>query len=300
MHCRRVCKPVAANLLLVALIMAVLSMPALAANKKLMTVNAAKVVAQRAIVESVIGLKVRSREQVRDMIAESVEIDAKTAAAIKGIEFVDIVYDRNKDIAKVTAEIKVGRVSNIIGRNIDYGNRTVKRVGFATSTPAMAPPLQALRAAELDAYKNLAQQIVGFKLQSGTSVENFILRSDDIRTKLMAAIYGAELEEYGWDEDGNAHVKLVLKLRDVEDVLGQRLDYQGELIRVEGVGAQEDDFAAASRGSEDSFSGRSSGIREGSLDVPVTSSGDFKGEGLSTSAPSDGAGGAADLMQRYE
>ena len=262
------------TLLIVGVLGSILAVaPALAANKKLMTVKGAKTVAQRAIVESVIGLKVKSESEVQDMVSQSYTIDAKTAAAIKGVEYTDIIYDRDKDIAQVTAQIRVGRVSNIIGKRIDYGDQVIRRVGFATSTPSMAAPLKAMRAAELDAYAQLAEQIVGLKLRSETSVEDYILRSDEIKTKMMAAIYGAEMVGYRWDEEGDAYVTLKLNVHEVEDVLGQRLDYQGDTIEVEGAGASQDDFNQTRNGS--SFGNGSSAVtrvREGALAIPVLES----------------------------
>lgn len=269
--------------------------PAWAGNKKFMTINAAKVLAERAIVESVIGLKVRGRERVEDMIASSVTIEAKTAAEIKGVEFVDIVYDAAKDIAKVTAEIKVGRITNIIGRRINYGDLTIRRVAFATSTPENAGPLQALRAAELDAYKQLAKKIIGFKIKGESSVENFILKSDDVQAKFMVALYGAELAGYRWDEAGDAYVKLSIRLGLIEDVLGQRLEYNGTVVEVEGNGAQHDDFSAAQQPATATEGQRQFGtqIREGALDVPVGQP--LTGQGLRTDTPDVPVGGGVQL-----
>ena len=259
------------TVLLAAGMSALISTTALAGSKKLMTVKAAKVTAERAIIESVIGMKIRSTEHVQNMVGQDYRIQAKTMSAIKGINYEDIVYDKQKDIAKVVATIKVGKVSNIVGRNVDYGTMIIKRVGFATSTPSNAGPLRALRAAELDAYSELGKKIVGFKLKSKTSVENFILKNDEIQTKMMAAIYGAQLVSYRWDEDGDAYVTLRLAVSQVEDVLRQRLDYQGQYIEVEGSGAQEDDFTAAKNetSGNDDFTRSSSTVREGSLGIPV-------------------------------
>jgi hypothetical protein len=274
---------------LVALALLLGAQIAVAGNKKLMTVNAAKVAAERAIVESVIGLKVRSRESVEDLVAQDVTVDAKTAAAIKGIEYTEAIYDPDKDIAQVVASIKLGRVSNIIGKNIDFGGQTIQRVGFATSTPEMAGPLRALRAAELDAYKQLAKTIIGFKIDSNTSVKDFILKSDDIRAKMMAAIYGAELVGYRWDENGDAYVKMRLKFGFVQDVLNRRIKYDNEVVEVEGIGAQHDDFNQAQTGfgGDGNFGGRTQ-IREGTIDVPV-------GVGAAPIAPPDAQGGGANL-----
>lgn len=271
----------------------VVSLHTLAGNKKLMTVNAAKVIAERAVVESVVGLKVRSRESVEDLVAQEVRVDAKTAAAIKGIEYTDIIYDPEKDIAQVEASIELGKVSNIVGKNIDYGGQTIKRFGFATSTPAMAGPLQALRAAEIDAYKQLAKIIVGFEIDSKTTVRDYLLESDDVRARMMAAIYGADLVDYRWDEDGNAFVKMRLRFGEVEDVLNQKLNYDDEVIEVEGVGAQVDDFSQAPTGGDGMAAAvrRGSEIREGVIDMPV--SGGAGGQAGDT----NGAGGGVDLLR---
>lgn len=243
-----------------------------AGNKKLMTINAAKVVAERAIAESVVGLKIRSEDTVENLVTMHMKIESKVFAAIKGVNYTDIVYDKEKDIAKVTAEMDVNRVQNIVGGDIYYGNMIMQRVGFATSTPARAKSLQALRAAELDAYKQLAKQIIGFKIGSKSSVENYILKSDSIKAKVLAAIWGAELTGYRWDSDGDAYVTLQLRTGLIEDVMGQQIDYQGDVIEVEGVGAQNDDYSQKPQtsGSTGTFTKVGTEVREGSLNVPVS------------------------------
>lgn len=246
--------------------------PAIAGNKKLMTIQAGKVLAERAIVESVIGLKIKTTERVENMVAVHQRIDAKTAANIKGIQYSDIVYDKAKDIAKVTARINLGRVTTIIGKRINWGDKTIERVAFATSTEANAGPLKALRAAELDAYSQLAKQIVGFNLQSKTSVENYIMKNDEARTRLLAAIYGAKLVGYRWDADGDAYVKLALTMGEVDDILGQRINYNGTIIEVEGSGAQTDDFNEANSyddGNTSSSMKIGTSVKEGNLDIPI-------------------------------
>lgn len=259
--------------LILTLSMAVVGLPpAIAGNKKLMTIQAAKVLAERAIVESVIGLKIRTTERVENMVAVHQRIDAKTAANIKGIQYSDIVYDKAKDIAKVTARINLGRVTTIIGKRINWGDRTIERVAFATSTGANAGPLKALRAAELDAYSQLAKQIVGFNLKSETSVENYITKNDEARTRLLAAIYGAKLVGYRWDAEGDAYVKLALTLGEVDDILGQRINHNGTILEVEGSGAQTDDFSEVNTYEEKNTTSTmkiGTAIKEGNLDIPL-------------------------------
>ncbi len=219
----------------------------LAGNKRIMSIGAAKVIAERALVESIYGLKLRTTESVQDMIASSFvgTSETKTEATIRGITFDEVVYDAKKDIAKVTASVNLPNITNINGETIDLKGKVFRRVGFATSTPAAAGPLKALRAAEIDAYKQLVKQLVGFTLESHTKVENYMLKSDVIKTKVMATLFLAEVTEYGWHENGDAYVKMSLSVADFGDIIGQGVTGGASAVNVEGNGAQVDDFAKA-------------------------------------------------------
>jgi hypothetical protein len=220
---------------------------AFAGNKKIMTVRAAKIIAERGIVESIYGLKIRSSESVENMIAAGFEgkTEVKTQAEIRGIKITEIVYDGEKDIAQATAVIQLDKLTNIDGQELDFQGKTFTRVGFATSTPAMATPLKALRAAELDAYKQLAKRIVGFTLESQTTVENYILTSDIVKSKVLATIYLARITDYGWDQMGDAYVKMAIDTNEVSAILGQQIQDVDQIIEVEGQGAQSDDYSRA-------------------------------------------------------
>lgn len=221
-----------------------LSVCAHAGNKRIMTIRAAKVLAERALVESVYGLKVRATEEVENMMAASFlgRTESKTAALVKGVQFDEVIFDPEKDIAKATASVRLDTLTNIDGEQMDLRGKVFTRVAFATSTPSSAGPLQALRAAELDAYKQLVKRIVGFSLESHTTVENYMLTSDVVKTKVMATCYLARLVDFGWEDNGDAYVKLSLDVAEVSEILGQPVASAEEVIEVEGAGAQEDDF----------------------------------------------------------
>jgi len=125
---------------------------------------------------------------------------------------------------------------------LDLKNKVFRRVGFATSTPEMAGQLKALRAAEMDAYMRLIKRIVGFKLESETTVKNFILTSDVVKTKVLATLCLAELVKYDWDEVGDASVIMSINVKDASEILGVNIVGTDEFIVVEGLGALKDDF----------------------------------------------------------
>jgi hypothetical protein len=214
-----------------------------------MSTRAARVLAERAIVESVYGLKIRSTEEVIDMVAASFvgKTESKTSADIQGIKIDEVVYDAEKDIAQATATINLDEITNIDGQVLNLQGKTFKRVAFATSTPANAGPIKALRAAELDGYKNLVKTVVGFTLESQTTVENYMLTSDSVKVKVMATTYLADLVDYGWDEESNAFVKFRVNVKDIEDLVGAKIPGAGEYVEVEGHGAAIDDFTEAKK-----------------------------------------------------
>ena len=234
-------------LLVTITVMSILAASGWAGNKRIMSTRAAKVLAERALVESVYGLKIRATEEVQDMIASSFigKTESKTSARISGVKFEEVIYDAQKDIAKVTATVQLDNIENIDGQVMDLKNKVFRRVAFATSTPSQAGPLQALRAAEVDAYKQLAKRVVGFTLESQTTIENYMLKSDIVKTKVLATIYLAQLTDFGWDDAGDAYVKMSLDIADISEILGEEIVSDDKVIEVEGAGAQVDDFKKA-------------------------------------------------------
>lgn len=209
-------------------------------GKKLLTVRKAKAIAQRALVESVIGLKLHSNELWTDTSAnDQYQVTSETAAQIQGVVFDTPKYDSAKDIAMVTAKIRLGEVQNIIGKPVAYQDLVISRVGFATSSPQFAPQLRALRAAELNAYDEMARLLVGQEISSKSKLRNFVLQSDEVRTKTQAALWGSEVADFGWEPDGTAYVKLVLNAKWVSDILG-RSNASG-VYEVTGYGATHDE-----------------------------------------------------------
>jgi hypothetical protein len=226
-------------------LLAISTLSAWAGNKRLMSMMGAELDAQRKLVEAVYGLKIRASERVEDMVAAafSATTESKTAAHIAGIEIEETVYDPERDIARATAVVRLDTLTNIDGEILNFNSREFRCVGFGTATPANAGPLKALRTAELDAYKQLAQQVVGFSLESRTRVENFQLAADVIKTRVLATVYLARITDFGWGEGGDAYVKMELNTAEAAEILGDAISGRGESIQIEGRGAQKDDFS---------------------------------------------------------
>lgn len=86
------------------------------------------------------------------------------------------------------------------------------------ATPEAARPLTpgqrklaAMRAAEVDAYRKLAEQVHGFNIDGRTTVADFVAQNDAIRAWVEALVRGARIVSNEPIEDGNykATVELV-------------------------------------------------------------------------------------------
>lgn len=72
--------------------------------------------------------------------------------------------------------------------------------------------LMAMRAARLDAYRNLAEQVHGFRVWGNTAVSAFVTQNDSIRTHVDAFIRGARVVNMANIGDGNYEVTVELEL----------------------------------------------------------------------------------------
>jgi hypothetical protein len=72
--------------------------------------------------------------------------------------------------------------------------------------------LMAMRAAQVDAYRNLAEQVYGFRVWGNTSVSAFATQSDNIRSYVDAFIRGARVVNTTTIADGNFETTVELEV----------------------------------------------------------------------------------------
>lgn len=250
-----------------------------AGNKQLMTEKMAIQDMKRNMVEAVVGFKVRSTGEFGLTQDAKYKIEEKAAALIKGIQVDKMVYDPVKDVAFCVGHLDLGNVRTVFPDLKRYKGVTVLAFGFGTMSESARPPLMALRAAFLNAYDQMAAILVGEKISGYSETENFILTEDTNKSKVCAAVYGAYVPNveinskdrgWGWDENGNAYVKLRIDARKVRDIIGQRIRYEGpNVIEVVGRGAQVDELSEPVPQGSGLGPGGKTEYR--SLDIPVQS-----------------------------
>ncbi len=247
------------------------AVPAFGGNERLMAIKQAEVVACRALVESVYGVKVRATSEVKDLVNGIFEgsAESKTIGTLRGFKL-DKVFDKEKGVAKVTASItlkQVGELTNITFANPD---KEIRRIGFSTVRADMKGPISALRAAELDAYAQLAERIVGMEVEGKSTVKNMVLQSDNIKSKVVAALFMTEMADYGWNKEGDAHITLKIDMDDVAKILGEKLTTTG-VVEVTGNGAAVNDYKGAKESNPPAAKGASSttAVPEAKKDEPM-------------------------------
>ena len=248
-----------------------------AGNRQLMSEKMATQDLKRNIMESVIGFKVKSEGRFGLTEDPNLREETVAAAVLKGVVVDKMIYDKDKDVALAFGHLELGDIVNVLGEKHRFKGVRVEGFGFGTTSEAARPALMALRAAQVNAYDELAQVMIGEKIFSSSKVENFVLTKDSNRSKVCSAIFGAYIPNielnspnrgWGWDPSGNAFVKLEIDARKVRDILGNLLVYKGpNIIEVIGRGSPVDDLADQPAGSMVRNSGSKS--KAMSLDIPL-------------------------------
>jgi len=84
-------------------------------------------------------------------------------------------------------------------------------------TPAQQR-LMAIRAAKLDAYRSLAEQVYGLRLDATATVADMVVQNDTFRSKVEGVIYGATLVSITPTGDDTYETTLSLDKSTVQDL----------------------------------------------------------------------------------
>jgi hypothetical protein len=97
------------------------------------------------------------------------------------------------------------------GGNVDWTNQIIRATGIGAPNPNMPIAAQragAIKAAESDALRNLIATVKGVNLTSETLVENAMLTSDVITTKVSGAIRGYRKVDTRYLSTGDVEVEI--------------------------------------------------------------------------------------------
>jgi len=140
----------------------------------------------------------------------------RRSSIIAIIVLVFLVLVTGGAIAQLMGTIKdVETTSGSTGK-IDWSTGVITAVGIGAppAQPANAAQARAMaeRAAQVVAYRNLLEAIKGVRVDSTTTVENFMVTSDVIKTEVSGIIQGATIMDKKYMSDGSVEVTVGMKL----------------------------------------------------------------------------------------
>ena len=98
----------------------------------------------------------------------------------------------------------------------NWNTNTIQVTGMGVAPPHSVSPahavMQARRAAVADAYRQLAEAVNGVQVDAETTVEQMILTSDVVRTKISAVIRGAQIVSEGELTGGGYSVTMEISM----------------------------------------------------------------------------------------
>jgi len=115
----------------------------------------------------------------------------------------------------------VGTITDVIeptgsSGKVDWTTGVITAVGIGAppAQPANAAQARAMaeRAAQVVAYRNLLEAVKGVRVDSTTTVENFMVTSDVIQTDVNGIIQGATVMDKKYMSDGSVEVTVGMKL----------------------------------------------------------------------------------------
>lgn len=243
---------------------------------RLKALRVAQLDAYRALVERVYGFQLASGSTVYDYMLASDRVRNAVDQILKGqAETEQPVYDENgmvsvvygiklrKIVETITTEETFDKVT--VSKIISSSDNIVEAAGYGALPDSLAlRMLRAKRAAELDAFRLMAERFVGVRISSRTSVADLCLRNDTIRAATVAFLKGLKPVSITYDETGACTVKMQLKIKETvetveslvkiynsgakEKITNVDISSNDKTFTVEGHGAPDGDFNAGQSG----------------------------------------------------
>ena len=107
--------------------------------------------------------------------------------------------------------------------------------------------IMAKRAAELDAYRRLAQRLMDIRIDSKTTVRDACLENDEIVASLSQLVKGAEPTSIRYLDDGSCEVELRVTKRDIVRAVSNSQKGKAKTTRIEDA-IKEDTYVETGRG----------------------------------------------------
>lgn len=197
--------------------------------------------AYRSLIERIYGLPINSTTTVHDLILADDGIKTSISRSIVGVAEVKPTSYFDDGRLELDCAVAIASVKETLKREVekksiagitltekdwsDFEYKTTPKILIETGTGALSNSegyqrILARRSAELDGYRLLAERMLGVQVTSESSVKNFVLESDYIRSRVAGVLKGAKKKAVRYVTDDNTcEVDMEVNLVNVFEVI---------------------------------------------------------------------------------
>lgn len=223
-------------------------------RERLKAVRAAEVDGNRLLLERIFGLRIDSDTTVGDLAMADDEINGFVQRSIKGAvtEGEPVFHDdgrveltRTVKIREIIEKVKSrsnteqyadGSARTTSSSKVERGpqERLVSVMGNAALPKSRGQDrLMAKRAAEMDAYRKLAERMMGVQVTSDSTVRDMCVESDEVTANVaQALVAGAKPTDIKYVDDGSCEVTMQVEVESVLRTIKQRAGSGGSSTKI--------------------------------------------------------------------
>ena len=214
------------------------------AQQRLKALRVARLNAYRALLERVYGFKIASNTNIYDCALESDKVQTHLNLLLKGATEMEKPQYTTDGMVMVVYGIKLRKIIETIKedktfealtitKSLEHQDKTIEALGCGALPDSKAMKmLLAKRAAELDAYRLMAERLTGVKINSDTTVGDMCLKNDKVQSSVVAFLKGLKPKAIKYGQDNSCAVTMQLKIREVVETVEK-------LVRIYNSGAKD-------------------------------------------------------------
>ena len=106
-----------------------------------------------------------------------------------------------------------------VGHAMDIEDVDAPELPAVFARAGVAKTLSAKRVARLDAYRKLAERMVGMALDSKTDVYDCVIASDAVKNRFLGRLVGMRDTEVKYFDDGRVAIEVTVTLREIVEII---------------------------------------------------------------------------------
>jgi hypothetical protein len=182
-------------------------------------IRAAQVDAQRLLAEQLKGVLVYSKTEVTDLNLSKDAVVTAMKGALTGARMGNPRFYPDGRV-EVDAKLHLADVIKTFQGDTLIDEEMIRTTISATGNSAIPGSkgearVQARRAAQVDAYRQLAARILGVSISSESTVKDFVLQSDRVVNRLAHLIRSARTDDVVYFDDGSAETTISVSKYDI-------------------------------------------------------------------------------------